>query len=75
MSESVQPRRIIIDGESWEVAERDGRYHFTWVSGADPGYGFTSVVGGQQAALSREEMEASIREFMESVNPDTGHLD
>jgi hypothetical protein len=76
VGEPAQHYRITVDGELWRVVERgDGHYDFTWLSGIDPRYGFTSRALGPQPVMPPEVIEARIRDFMANVNPDTGHLD
>ena len=71
------PLHLIVDSQVFEVAEAPGQpggCHYTWSSGPNPGYGFTSVPSdGHQ--LSVAEHEAAIREFLMSINPATGYLD
>lgn len=76
MSDPALPYRITVDGELWEVVERGGgHYDFTWLSGIDQRYGFTSRIVGPSRPMSTEAMQTQIREFMSNVNPRTGHLD
>jgi hypothetical protein len=71
------PLRFIVDSEVFEVVEAPGQpggCHYTWTSGPHPGYGFTSVPSdGHQFSVA--EHEAAIREFLLSINPETGYLD
>jgi hypothetical protein len=70
-----RPIHLTVDGESWEVKAHGGQFDFNWLSGAAEGYGFTSHLVPVGAALSVEQLEEMIREFMSNVNPETGHLD
>jgi hypothetical protein len=69
--------RIEVDGEVFEVTERDGRpgqYDYTWVSGRDPQYGFSSARSDGSPATTAEHVE-SIRTFLTQVDPETGYLE
>jgi hypothetical protein len=73
MGEAV---RIEVDGEVFSVsgsAERPGQYHYAWVSGRDPNYGFTAAWSDRREP-SRAEHEASIRDFLAEIDPATGYL-
>jgi hypothetical protein len=73
---NVDPGRIDVDGETFDVrAEADvpGQYHFTWLSGKNPGYGFTCLRSDGQA-LTRDELIDQIRNFLAQIDPDTGHI-
>jgi hypothetical protein len=68
---------MVVDSEVFEVAEAPGQpgaFHYSWTSGPNPDYGFTSVptLGHQ---FSIREHEAAIREFLSSINPETGYID
>jgi len=65
--------RFVVDGEEFDVL-RDGRsIHYTWVSGPNPGYGFS--IGGLGAeALTGEQVRSEIRAFLSDIHPRTGFL-
>jgi hypothetical protein len=68
---------MTVDGELFEVVaspERPGQYNFAWLSGPNKGYGFSSA-RSDGAAMSDREMEASIRNFLAQVDPDTGYIE
>ncbi|MFG2894954.1 hypothetical protein [Streptomyces sp. NPDC048248] len=68
---------LMVDGEKFEVSKRPGQrgtYDFTWLTGPNPGYGFTSAVQPARA-LSIPELEESIRDFLGQVDPATGYID
>jgi len=76
VSEPGRPYQITVDGELWQVRVRgDGHYDFAWLSGIASNYGFTARVMGSKDAMSDEAIEASIRDFMSNVDPQTGYLD
>lgn len=71
------PTRVEVDGEVFDVAaerDRPGQHHLTWVSGRNPGYGF-SVGTSDGRALSSADLEAAIRDFLAQVDPETGYLE
>ncbi|MFE2183979.1 hypothetical protein [Streptomyces sp. NPDC059455] len=66
-----------VDGERFDVATRPGEpgtYDFTWLTGPNPGYGFTTGVHGADS-LSTPELEAAARDFLRQVDPETGHIE
>ena len=71
------PTRVQVDGEVFDVAaerDRPGQYHYTWVSGPNPGYGFASGTSDGRE-MSRVELEAAIRNFLAMVDPGTGYIE
>lgn len=76
MTDSERVREFVVDGQSWEVVRSDdGQYDFRWMSGSAQGYGFSSRLSDSRTVLSVHDIEEVIREFMGSVNPETGYLD
>jgi hypothetical protein len=68
---------MTVDGQQFEVATRPdqpGRYDVTWISGPDPGYGFSSATSDGRA-LSAVQLERGIRNFLAQVEPETGYLE
>ena len=77
MDAGQTPSRMTVDGELFEVAanpEHLGQYDFAWLSGPNKGYGF-SEARSDGSAMSEREMEASIRNFLAQVDPDTGYIE
>ena len=69
--------RIEVDGEMFVVRmplDRPGHYDFEWVTGPNPDYGFTSAVS-DGSEMSVGGFEAAIREFLASLDPETGFLE
>ncbi|TQJ31304.1 hypothetical protein FBY39_1768 [Microbacterium sp. SLBN-146] len=62
-----------VDGETFTVRRRDddGSVHYDWISGPNPGYGFSSSGSGRE---SHEHHETAIRDFLASIDPTTGYL-
>jgi hypothetical protein len=76
-AELEHPIRVEVDGERFDVVarrDRRGQYHFTWVSGPNPGYGFSSG-SSDGRAMTDADIEASIRNFLEQVDPETGYIE
>lgn len=65
--------RTVVDGETFEVSTGEGTHSLTWVSGPNPGYGFTTV-RSDGAELTPEQLEAAIRDFLSNIDPATGYL-
>lgn len=71
------PIRLEVDGQVFEVQARPdlpGQYDFTWLSGPNPGYGFSSRTS-DASALSASDLEESIRRFLAQVDPATGYIE
>lgn len=83
------PLDIVVDGELWQVTVQScGRCHYAWVSGPNPGYGFSSSpirtawrkgvtpTTPPPAIPNRTiaHLRRSIRNFLAEVDPDTGYL-
>ncbi|WP_432540732.1 hypothetical protein [Kineococcus sp. SYSU DK002] len=69
--------RLTVEGEDWLVKERPGTpgcYDFDWLSGPNPGYGFTSQEF-DRSPISEDEMRKAIADFLTGINPETGYLD
>jgi hypothetical protein len=69
--------RLTIDGEAFEAGERLGEpgvHDIAWLSGPNPGYGF-SVARSERGSLSAAELEAEARGFLAQVDPATGLID
>lgn len=70
MSKAV---RFVVDGEEFDVVRDGGSIHHTWVSGPNPGYGF-SIGGSGAEALTDEQVRSEIRAFLSEIDPRTGFL-
>ncbi|MBZ2199266.1 hypothetical protein KCQ71_24180 [Ruania sp. N2-46] len=64
---------VVVDGERFEVRRQAGTHHLTWLTGPNPGYGF-SIGSNTGAALEPAVLETEIREFLDQVDPETGYL-
>jgi hypothetical protein len=69
--------RLVVDGEQFDVREepgRPGQYHFSWASGPNSDYGFTSARSDGRPESTAELREA-IRDFLAQVDPETGFIE
>lgn len=74
---SADHLRLTVDGQVFEVAydpEQPGAYHYSWVSGPNHGYGFSSGRFDHRRRTV-EEHEKRIRNFLSAVDPDTGYIE
>ncbi|WAU83087.1 hypothetical protein O1Q96_27400 [Streptomyces sp. Qhu-G9] len=72
-----EPLRISVDGEEFAVSQPDdspGTYHFTWLTGPDPAYGFMSASHPPTQA-TRPDLEEAARDFLAQVDPTTGYIE
>lgn len=77
MSVSEGSTRLAVNGEVFEVTARrghPGEYDYVWISGPNPGYGFSSSASDGAALTMADHMEA-IQEFLSQVDPEIGHID
>jgi hypothetical protein len=68
--------RLEVDGQVFDISPRSGRpgqYDYTWISGRDPRYGFTSARSDGEPSTTAEHVEA-IRGFLAQVDPETGYI-
>jgi hypothetical protein len=71
------PTRLEVDGEVFDVvARRDhpGQYDYTWTSGPNPGYGFSSASSDRRASTTADHTEV-IRSFLSQIDPETGYIE
>lgn len=67
---------MVVDGERFLVTQREGfadTFDYTWISGRNPGYGFTSA-GWGTAGRDNACHVAHIRAFLSGIDPTTGYL-
>lgn len=64
---------VVVDGERFEVRRQAGTYHLTWLTGPNPGYGF-SMGSNTGAVLEPACLETEIRGFLGQIDPATGYL-
>ena len=71
-------KRLRCDGETFELRPaRSGGTHYTWLSGPNEGYGFTTSAVLPEAGPGRIDDEghlANIRGFLAIIDPDTGYV-
>jgi hypothetical protein len=68
--------RVTIDGEVFDVTtgDRPGHYHYAWISGPNPDYGFSSASSDRRPSTMVDHEEA-IRNFLSLVDPETGYIE
>ena len=67
----VPATRLTCDGETFELRpDRSGGTHYTWLSGPNPGYGFSV----SPTIDDVEQHRASIRSFLSMIDPETGYI-
>lgn len=70
-------KRIVVDGEHFDVTERVGEpgvYELRWTSGPNADYGFaTSTYSGE--TQTDAELDNAIRDFLSRVDPSTGYIE
>lgn len=76
---AASARRLSCDGETFELRpDQFGSTHYTWLSGPNPGYGFTTSAILPAAQPSRiddiELHQANIRNFLSMIDPETGYI-
>lgn len=69
----MDPVRVVVDGETFDVLRCGGSIRFAWVSGPNANYGF-SVGGPGAVEFTDEEVRSAIRGFLSEIDPHTGHL-
>jgi len=77
--EEVAPDRLslTVDGECFDVRYDEGQpgaYHFDWLTGPNPGYGFSTRTSSQ-TRLSRQSLVDGIVQFLAAVDPTTGYIE
>ncbi len=66
------PLTLHVDGEVFALrSDTRGGTHYDWVSGPNPGYGFTM---SPTADLPEEEHRENIRGFLAQIDPETGYI-
>jgi hypothetical protein len=69
-------RELTVDGERFRVGRRSGEpctYDYTWLTGPNDGYGFTTSMSLEHA-MSDAEHEQTLRDFLSGIDPATGYL-
>ena len=70
-------QRLSVQGETFEVvydAQQPGTYHFAWLSGPNPGYGFSSRTSTQTRVAQQDLIDDAIN-FLAQVDPQTGYIE
>ncbi|WP_052589316.1 hypothetical protein [Luteipulveratus mongoliensis] len=67
---------LVVNGETFSAEadpDQPGAWHLTWLSGPNPGYGFTTVRSDHRWS-ERAELESGIQSFLAEIDPATGYL-
>ncbi len=81
-------REVEVDGERFLVSVRGTSTEVTWLTGPNPGYGFSSTLASSAPAPAPEElaavnlrlradderMRSDLRSFLAEIDPETGYL-
>ena len=63
---------VHVDGEVFALrSDTRGGTHYDWVSGPNPGYGFTM---SPTADLPEHDHRENIRSFLAQIDPETGYI-
>jgi hypothetical protein len=68
---------VEVGGETFDVVARRGRpgeYEYTWTSGPNQGYGFSSA-SSDGAPSTVADHESAIRNFLSQVDRGTGYVE
>ena len=71
------PVRVTVDGEAFDVTahpDHPGHYHYEWISGPNPGYGFSEQSSDGRPSTMADH-EGAIRSFLSQVDPETGYIE
>lgn len=74
---SADHLNLTVDGQVFAVTydvEQPGTYHYSWLSGPNRDYGFSSR-GSDHQRRSVAEHEHRIRAFLSMVDPTTGYIE
>jgi hypothetical protein len=67
---------LTVRGEQFRMRRRAGSpnvYDYTWLSGPNPGYGFTSALN-VETTLTMTQHGGGIEQFLDAIDPLTGYL-
>jgi hypothetical protein len=71
-------RRLSCDGETFELRpEQSGGTHYTWLSGTNQGYGFTTsavLPDAEPGTIDDQGHLERIRDFLSMIDPETGYI-
>jgi catechol 2,3-dioxygenase-like lactoylglutathione lyase family enzyme len=77
MGTAPDHQRLTVNGELFEVnydPDQPGAYHFVWLSGPNPGYGFTTRVSSHRRQPQQLLIDSATG-FLEQVDPQTGFIE
>jgi hypothetical protein len=62
-----------VDGELFDLRpDKHGGTHYTWISGPNPGYGFSQ---SPTPSISMDEHRENIRNFLLQIDPSTCYIE
>lgn len=67
---------VTVEGQTFSVDYDDdlpGSYHFKWLSGLSPGYGFGLRVS-DHARQPQAVLLDAIKDFLAQIDPETGYI-
>lgn len=65
---------VEVDEQRFTVQlDEDGTYHYTWDSGPNHGYGFSSA-RSDNSVITMDEHREAIRQFLSMIDPATGYI-
>jgi hypothetical protein len=71
-ADAAPATRLSCDGETFELrSDQFGGTHYTWLSGPNPGYGFTT----SPAVDDIGQHQTNIRSFLSMIDPETGYIE
>lgn len=70
---NVPSFELEVDGELFALRpDRQGGTHYTWLSGPNPGYGFSQ---SPTPNMSLDDHRENIRTFLTQIDPSTGYIE
>lgn len=70
-------QRLTVNGELFEVnydPSQPGTYHFAWLNGPNPDYGFSTRVSTHTRQPQQFLIDSAI-DFLEQIDPRTGYVE
>lgn len=71
--------QLTVDGQTFEVstpAKSPNQRNFDWLSGPNPGYGFSVATNVRDDNYwSTENLQRAIRDFLSMIDPETGYIE
>lgn len=77
MAVAPDHQQLTVNGQLFEVSydpHQPGTYHFLWLTGPNPGYGFSSRISSH-TRQPQQMLIDDVVNFLEQVDPDTGYIE